>query len=69
MKKVVILLFVVCAFLAFSCNKYCRCKRYIDGELDRSYKGEWVKESNFSCEDHSTLPEEIEGRVHETKCK
>jgi len=39
MKKIVILLFAVTALLSFSCNKYCHCKRYIDGELDKEYKG------------------------------
>ena len=69
MKKVVILLFVACALLTFSCNKYCRCTHYIDGERNRDYKGEFVKESSLSCEDFGSPAQEIDGQVHETKCK
>ena len=69
MKKIVILLFVACALFAFSCNKYCRCTHYIDGERDRDYRGEFVKESNLSCADYSTPPKEIDGITYETKCK
>jgi len=69
MKKIVILSFVACVFLTFSCNKYCSCKHYIDGKLDKGYKGEFVKESNLSCADFSTEPKVIDGITYETKCK
>ena len=66
MKKFVILLFAIVALLSFSCNKYCNCKGYIDGTLDKNYKNRFVKESEFSCEDFST---DIDGRTYDVKCK
>jgi hypothetical protein len=69
MKKIVILLFAVCALFAFSCNKYCNCKHYIDGELDPDYKGNFIKESNLNCADYSTELKEIDGITYEVKCK
>jgi len=70
MKKIVILLFAVCALLAFSCNKYCNCKHYIDGELDKTYTGgRFVKESSLACEDYSTEPKELDGKTYETRCR
>ena len=68
MKKIVILLFVASALLSFSCNKYCRCKHYVDGKLDKDYKGEFVIESG-SCADYNTELKEVEGKTYETKCK
>ena len=69
MKKIVILLFVASALLTFSCNKYCRCTHYVDGKVDRNYKGEFIKESNLSCADYSTPEKEIDGSTYEVKCK
>jgi len=70
MKKIVIFLFVAAVFLSFSCNKYCHCKRYIDGELDPNYKkGEFVKESQLGCEAYSEPLKEIDGVWEEVKCK
>jgi len=69
MKKIVILLFVATALLSFSCNKYCRCKHYVYGKLDKDYKGEFVKESG-NCEDYNTKRVDENGVVsYETKCK
>ena len=68
MKKIVILLFVASALLSFSCNKYCKCKYYVDGKEDKDYKGEFVKESG-SCADYSTGLVEVDGVTYETKCK
>jgi len=70
MKKIVILLFVACALLAFSCNKYCNCKHYIDGVLDKTYSdGRFVNESSNSCADFSEPEKEIDGITYELKCK
>jgi hypothetical protein len=69
MKKIVILLIAAFALFAFSCNKYCHCKHYIDGTEDKDYKGEFVKESQKSCADFSTPPKEVDGITYETKCK
>jgi len=70
MKKIVILLFAASALLTFSCNKYCNCKHYIDGELDKDYAGgRFVKESSNDCADYSTPLKEIDGVTYETKCK
>jgi len=75
MKKIVILLFVACALFTFSCNKYCHCKLYVGDEkgenfeLDKSYKGEFVKESNLACADYSTEPRLIDGKTYKTNCK
>jgi len=69
MKKVVILLIAAIALFSFSCNKYCYCKKYIDGELDKDYKGEFVKESNKSCDTFSREPYEEDGKTYEVKCK
>jgi len=70
MKKIVILLFAASALFSFSCNKYCNCKHYIDGQLDKDYNGgNFVKESNLSCADYSTELKEIDGKTYEVKCK
>jgi hypothetical protein len=69
MKKIVILLVAAIALLSFSCNKYCKCKDYIDGELVKEYKGEFIKESSSSCENFGTEPRVLDdGKTHETKC-
>jgi len=68
MKKIVILLCVACALFSFSCNKYCHCKKTIDGVVDKSYKGEFVKESQLDCSAFDTS-EKIEGVTYEVKCK
>jgi hypothetical protein len=68
MKKVVILLFAAVALLSFSCNKYCSCKQYIDGALDKDYtEGRFVKELGV-CEDYNEV-KEIDGVTYEVKCK
>ena len=67
MKKVVILLIAAIALLSFSCNKYCKCKHYINGKLDKDYKGEFVNELK-KCSDYSELKEE-DGVTYELKCK
>ena len=68
MKKIVILLFAVTALLSFSCNKYCHCKRYIDGTLDKEYDGgNYVNESGV-CADYNQVTEE-DGVTTEVKCK
>jgi hypothetical protein len=69
MKKVVILLFAVCALFAFSCNKYCNCKHYIDGKLDKEYKGNFVETEGKSCESYSRPLHTLEGITYEVKCK
>jgi len=67
MKKIVILLFVASTLFTFSCNKYCKCKHYVDGKLDKEYKGEFIKEIG-NCADYGEK-KEIEGILYETKCK
>jgi hypothetical protein len=68
MKKTVILLIAATALFSFSCNKYCTCKQYIDGELDKDYKdGKYVNEIG-SCESYNSS-REIEGVTYEVKCK
>jgi hypothetical protein len=71
MKKVVILLFAASALLSFSCNKYCNCKHYINGTLDKDYnKGRFVKESNLDCAAYSTPKvQQEDGNFYELKCK
>ena len=70
MKKIVILLFAASALLTFSCNKYCNCNHYINGELDRDYTGgRFVKESGYTCADYSTPLTERDGVTYEVKCK
>jgi len=71
MKKIVILLIAACALFSFSCNKYCHCKRYIDGKPDKKEykKGEFVKESQKSCADFSTPLKVVDGKKEEVKCK
>ena len=69
MKKIVILLFVATALLSFSCNKYCRCKHYVDGKLDKDYKGEFINASGSCKADYSTELKEIDGVTYEVKCK
>jgi len=68
MKKLFILLFAVIALVSFSCNKYCNCKHYIDGALDKNYINEFVNE-NGNCEDYSQPLREIDGVTYELKCK
>jgi high-affinity Fe2+/Pb2+ permease len=67
MKKIIILLVAVVALFSFSCNKYCHCKRYIDGEQDKNYKGNFVNELK-ECKDYE-VTHEIEGVTEEIKCK
>ena len=67
MKKIFILLLAVSALVFFSCNKYCNCKQYIDGKVDKNYKGEFIKESK-ACEDYSEPLKEVDGKTYETKC-
>jgi hypothetical protein len=68
MKKIAILLIAATALLSFSCNKYCHCKHYIDGELDKAYtQGEFVNESG-SCTDYNE-EKTIDGVTYELKCK
>jgi hypothetical protein len=68
MKKVVILLFAATILLSFSCNKYCSCKQYIDGELNKEYKGGRFVNESGSCESNND-EKEIEGVIYELKCK
>lgn len=68
MKKIVILLFAVCALFAFSCNKHCNCQKYDDGVLDKNYtNGRFVNESG-SCESYSHT-QVVDGVTQEVKCK
>jgi hypothetical protein len=67
MKKIIILLVAAVALFSFSCNKYCHCKQYIDGEQNKDYKGNFVKELK-ECKDYEER-KEIEGVVYEVKCK
>jgi len=69
MKKIVILLLVATALLSFSCNKYCKCKYYVDGKVDKDYKGEFIKDSGDCKSDYSTEKKEIDGKTYEVKCK
>jgi len=70
MKKIVILLFAASALFFFSCNKYCNCKHYIDGQLDKDYNGgNFVKESNLDCKAYSEPLKTIDGKTYEVKCK
>jgi len=70
MKKIVVLLLAASALLSFSCNKYCNCRHYIDGERDKPFNNNFVKESNLNCEDYSTLPvKQEDGKTYETRCK
>jgi len=68
MKKLAIFLIAAIALFSFSCNKYCTCNKYIDGELDKDYKNEFVKESSKGCEDFGNV-QEIDGILYEIKCK
>jgi len=68
MKKLFILLLAVSALVSFSCNKYCNCKHYVDGKLDKDYKSNYVNE-NGNCADYSQPLEEKEGVTYELKCK
>jgi len=67
MKKVVLFIAAI-ALLSFSCNKYCNCKYYVDGKLDKSAKHEFINE-NGKCKDYSEPLREIDGVTYETKCK
>jgi len=69
MKKVVILLIAVIALFSFSCNKYCNCKHYVNGEVDKNFKSNFVKESKLSCADFGTPETEKDGNRYEVKCK
>jgi len=69
MKKIVIFIFAVSALFFFSCNKYCSCKYYVNGKQDKSYKNDFIKESQLDCKSFSTELKEIEGITYETKCK
>jgi len=69
MKKIVIFLFVACALFAFSCNKYCNCRHFVDGEVDRTKDSRFVKESELSCDAFSTAPIELEGVTYEVRCR
>jgi len=73
MKKVIILIAAI-AFLSFSCNKYCNCRYYVDGKLQKDFKGEFVNVPNKyneekDCKDYSEALKEIEGVTYEIKCK
>jgi len=68
MKKIVILLLIASALLSFSCNQYCNCKHYVDGKLDKDFKGEFIKEIG-DCKSYSIELQEIDGVTYETKCK
>jgi len=68
MKKTVILLIAVIALFSFSCNKYCSCKHYIDGKLDKEYKGGDFVNEHKKCSDYNELKED-EGVTYELKCK
>jgi len=69
MKKLFLLLLAVIALVSFSCNKYCNCKHYIDGQLDKEYKNNFVNE-NGNCADYSHPPKlEVDGKTYELKCK
>ena len=67
MKKIVILMFAASALFSFSCNKYCNCKQYIDGERDPDYKGNFINEQK-DCQDYNEV-KEIDGHTYEVKCK
>jgi len=67
MKKVVLFIAAI-ALLSFSCNKYCNCKYYVDGKLEKSTKNEFINE-NGKCKDYSEPLREIDGVTYETKCK
>ena len=71
MKKIVILLFVACALLVFSCNKYCNCKHYIDGKVDKEYKknSRFVNESGKDCADFNEPLVTRDSVTYELKCK
>ena len=76
MKKVVLFIAAI-ALLSFSCNKYCNCKYYVDGQLDKNYKNEFVNGPvtenkqliTKDCADYSEPLKEIEGHTYEVKCK
>jgi hypothetical protein len=69
MKKIVILFLIASAFFILSCNKYCNCKHYVNGKVDKKFKSEFIKESKLDCKEFSTEKKEIEGITYETKCK
>ena len=73
MKKVILFIAAI-AFLSFSCNKYCHCKYYVDGKLEKDFKGEFINVPNKDnevkdCTDYSEPLKEIDGVTYETKCK
>jgi len=67
MKKIVFFIVAV-ALLSFSCNKYCNCKYYVNGKLQKNTKNEFIYE-NGKCKDYSEPEKVIEGVTYETKCK
>jgi hypothetical protein len=67
MKKLFILLLAVSALVSFSCNKYCHCKYYIDGEYQKKEKHEFVNESG-NCSDYDKIWK-LDDITHEYKCK
>jgi hypothetical protein len=67
MKKLFILLLAVSALISFSCNKYCNCKHYIDGKLDKEMKNEFINE-NGNCSDYDQF-DVTDGITYELKCK
>jgi len=69
MKKMAILLIAAIAILSFSCTKYCTCNTYIDGELDKNSKNEFVKESSKECDTFGRDPYIEDGKTYEVKCK
>jgi len=68
MKKTIIILLAAFALISFSCNRYCHCKHYIDGVLDKDYKdGKFVNELG-NCEDYNSV-HVFDGVTDEVKCK
>ena len=68
MKKTIILLIAATALLTFSCNKYCNCKQYIDGQIDKDYKGGNFVNEMKDCSDYNVSHIE-DGKTYEVKCK
>jgi len=67
MKKVILFIAAI-AFLSFSCNKYCSCKYYVDGKLQKSTKNEFINETG-KCKDYTDPQKTLEGKTYEVKCK
>jgi len=68
MKKAVILLIAAIALFSFSCNKYCSCKHYIDGKLDKDYVGGNFINELKECSDNNET-KIIDDITYEVKCK